>query len=590
MAHMGYGGHLLWGEPSGPIEQALRPCNGTNHGGDFNILGFDISEKVLDTLCAHEGHWGRREGLHPRHGYPDFVGWPVSATLCHQQMHVDWVRRAYEGGLRLMSVLAVNTRLLAWLMEARRESWDDDQIRSQLAAVRALAAAPENRTWMEIAESADHAAAILAQDKLAIVLGVEVDQIELLLSHDPAVLRSLESEANAYLAGRASSAPSISRLAAELHDLGVRQVTPIHLANNVFGGAALYLDATATNTHWLTLWADGEGWGSTQWPDVVEGPDDVDFHLQWFQVPANRKTWFLDGPLDDAVQVPAYANPALRSHANALGLTNAGVVLMLELWRQGILVDIDHMSAAAAETALNLAERSGVPMVASHCTMRAAIAPVEQQLVTLPGEPLWWRSWDGHTPDTHSPPGFPMLRHEGMRTDEQLRRIYALGGMVAVATRQPTTIPAAQDWFGTHPPTTYPDRTIPAGWTHYLHALGVAGSEASIAFGTDMNGMNGAPAPLMFEGPSGSDFLLRHQDADIYDHGDSRLTRSTTGARRWDIGSDGLAHIGLLPDLLQRWRREGIGTNQLAPLMRSADGYVAAMQRAEQAAAYVTRP
>ena len=587
---MAYGGHLVWGEPSGPIDHALRPCNGTNHGGDFNILGFDISEKVLDSLSAHEGHWGDREAIHPQHGYPDFTGWPISSTLCHQQMYVDWVRRAYQGGLRLMSVLAVNTRLLGWLMEARQESWDDDQIRNQLAAVRALAAAPENSTWMEIAESADHAAAILAQDKLAIVLGVEVDQIELLLSRDPAVLRSLETEANAYLSGHASSAPSIVRLAADLHDLGVRQITPIHLANNVFGGAALYLDATATNSHWLRLWANDEMWGSTGWPDVVEGPDDVDFHLQWFQVPANRKTFFLDGPLDDAVQVPAYANPALRSHANALGLTSAGVVLLLELWRNGILVDIDHMSAAAGEAALSLAERFGVPMIASHCTMRAAIAPVEQQLLAIPGEPPWWRSWDGHTPDTHSPPAFPTLRHEGMRTDEQLRRIYALGGMAAVATRQPTTTPSPQAWFDTSPPAIYPDRTIPAGWTHYLHAFGVAGSEAAIAFGTDMNGMNGAPTPLMFEGPTQLDTFQRLQQADIYDYGDNRLSREITGRRSWDIGSDGLAHIGLLPDLLQRWRREGIGTSQLAPLMRSADGYVATMRRAEHSAAYVSRP
>src|SRR5262249_2425817 len=151
-------------------------------------------------------------------------------TICHQQMYVDWVRRAYDGGLRLMSALAVNTRLLTWVMEARQEGWDDETIRAQLTAVQDMAASPENRSWMEVAFSAADAERSIGANKLAIVLGVEVDQIELLISHDQAVLASLEAEAANFLSGAAPSAPRIAGLAQTIHDLGIRQITPIHLA------------------------------------------------------------------------------------------------------------------------------------------------------------------------------------------------------------------------------------------------------------------------------------------------------------------------------------------------------------------------
>jgi microsomal dipeptidase-like Zn-dependent dipeptidase len=588
MAHLAYGGHLLWGEPAGDPATALRPCDGRNHGGTFDILGVDISKKVIEAISQHEYHDTGLDAVvdpHLRNGYPRFDGWPFWGTMCHQQMHIDWVRRAYEGGLRLMSVLVLNNRFLSWVMEARREAWDDEQIRAQIAAVRALAARPENRSWLEIADSSEHAAHIIAADKLALVLGVEVDQVELLISRDPHVLRELEAEADDYLSGRTASAPRIDSLASTLHGLGIRQITPIHLANNVFGGAALYMNLTATNSHWLQLWWNDEAYSDTSgWPDVAPDPsDDVEFKLEAFQVPTNRKTFFLDGPIDDAVRIPAYADASTPAHANALGLTKAGHVFLLALWRHGILVDIDHMSARAVSAVLPLAERYGVPLLATHCSLRARTPP-RRDFPLVPDE--WWTAWDGRHPTRQaSPYDWPTLRHEGMRTDAELRRIYALGGIVGVAARQPTTTSNGRAWFGRTPPARFDAGTIPAGWAQYLHVTEVTGWEAAVALGTDANGMNQAPRPL--PPPLGS---VPTSAEDVYrPRQPNGIERLTTGERAWDVGLDGLAHYGLLPDLLQRWRAEGIGTNELAPLMRSADGYVATMRAAERASTHIFR-
>jgi microsomal dipeptidase-like Zn-dependent dipeptidase len=583
MAHLGFGGHLVWGRPDGPVEEALAACDGANHGGRFKILGVDVAKMVVDGIGRVEREipsvWKgpiERDARHPRDGYPSFRGWPFAGTIAHQQMHRDWLRRAYQGGLRLMSGLAVNNRLLAWLMEGRRESWDDETVRAQLLAMRAFARAPENRGWMEIAYSADDARRIAgAEDKLAIVLGVEVDQIELMISHDPLVLGQLENEAGRYLAGESPSAPRLAALAQTLHELGVRQVTPVHLADNAFGGAALYLDKTATNSHWLNLWRTGRASASgVGWPEVEEAPSDVEFRLQAFQLPANRTTFFLSKPIDDAVRVSAYGAQATGGHANVHGLTRAGVVLLLELWRRGILVDVDHMSARGITQALSLAERFDVPMISSHCWLRGIT--LDRAAQGMPAD--WWRRWDGRTPDRYSLPAWPMVRHEGMRTDDELRRLTALGGIVAPILRQPAVV-KPDALRSVRDEGVELAGTTTAAAAAYLHVAQVLGGDAPVALATDMNGFAQSPAPSTCCTPASAD-----------PYGPAGLERLVTGERVWDVSADGLAHYGMLPDLLARWRMEGVSREQMAPLMRSADGYVDTWSRAEQAASRITRP
>jgi microsomal dipeptidase-like Zn-dependent dipeptidase len=513
--------------------KALAPCDGRNHGARSRALGRDVARQVLDAISREEA--GRPTG-HARHGYPDFSGWPTHRTMCHQQMHVEWLRRTYEGGLRLVTTLAVNNRLLAWLMEGRREHWDSDAILEQIAATWAAAAGAETRDWMEIALSASDAERIIAADRLAVVLGVEVDQVELLISHDPATLDELEEEAMAYLLGRADRAARVSGLAQELFDLGVRQITPIHMADNVFGGAALFRDEVAVNSHWLELWRTGRRRSAlTGWPRLGPAPPEVERRLAPRQLPANRETAWWRAPVGRRVPVVPYSDPASGGHANALGLTAAGVVLLLELWRRGVLVDLDHMSALAARAALDLAERLAVPLIASHCSFRV-LAPT-RELLGLPA---------------HA--GDPGLAHEGMRTDDELRRIYRLGGIAGVIVRQAEVVAeGAIVPAGT-------DRTAAVA---YLHAVEVLGTGKAIAIGSDANGMNGLPGVLA---PSSG--------------GPTRDGEQ----RSWDVAADGMAHYGLLPDLLGRWADAGVRGERAEPLHRSAEGYVATWRRAERAA------
>jgi hypothetical protein len=63
------------------------------------------------------------------------------------------------------------------------------------------------------------------------------------------------------------------------------------------------------------------------------------------------------------------------------------------------------------------------------------------------------------------------------------------------------------------------------------------------------------------------------------------LARCKAGPRRdFDINIDGMAHYGLLPDLLQDLRNAGLAVQDFEPLLRGAEDYVRMWEKCEQRA------
>jgi hypothetical protein len=58
------------------------------------------------------------------------------------------------------------------------------------------------------------------------------------------------------------------------------------------------------------------------------------------------------------------------------------------------------------------------------------------------------------------------------------------------------------------------------------------------------------------------------------------FTREQTGTRVFDFNTDGVAHYGLLADLLADVQRQPRGREALASLFRSAEAYLRTWQRA----------
>ena len=109
-----------------------------------------------------------------------FEDWPAFNAGAHQQLHITQIYRNWQGGLRLMVGLVTDN----WGAEYITGHVEDhgvplvkeqDSVVAQINAMKALAA--QNGKWMEIAYSPEDARRIILQGKLAVVMGVEVDQL-----------------------------------------------------------------------------------------------------------------------------------------------------------------------------------------------------------------------------------------------------------------------------------------------------------------------------------------------------------------------------------------------------------------------------
>ncbi len=171
VANYGFGGLFFWGDPVSPASHALQPCDQAHGpGGTQDFIGTAMGQGA-----------NHRTG-----GHPHYDGWPMWYSINHQQMHVDWLKRAVDGGLRLMVLDAVNNELYceiyrkaAWLTNCDDMALAEFQI-SQAKGIEGRVDAAnggQGKGWYRIVYSASEARNVISQGKLAVVLGVEVDDV-----------------------------------------------------------------------------------------------------------------------------------------------------------------------------------------------------------------------------------------------------------------------------------------------------------------------------------------------------------------------------------------------------------------------------
>lgn len=294
------------------------------------------------------------------------AAWPNGRDVLHQQMQVSSLRRAYEGGQRVLFASTTDSQVLTQLLKGPLfpdlflpvARYDEDSAMVQLDLIRQLVS--EQSHWMAIAESAEDARAIIESGRLAVILSLEMDSLT-----PQAVMRFVER--------------------------GVRHVIPVHLIDNAEGGTAANGDIFNPESAYMS---------------ALFTPSQP---LRFFQVDRTRDVLFLlPRPLIGASGpgVPVYANlqpvpydwyqrlqyddtcfcslpsaPMLHAwdqlgHANAHGLSDVGRTLVRDLLARGVMVDVSHMGVRSTEDALCTAERVGRPLLASHGGVGPAAGPV----------------------------------------------------------------------------------------------------------------------------------------------------------------------------------------------------------------------
>ncbi len=207
-------------------QQALGHDKSTHGGHDFftNTCGDELRKAVIHALQT-----GLKGADEPEDatGYPDFLDWPVWNDLTHQKMWVEWIRRAYSGGLRVMVALAVNNKTLGDMVAGPGDYPTDDKSSAdrQIAEIQSFVA--RHPDFMEVAYKSSDVQRIVSAKKLAVIVGIEVDHI------------------GNFQTGQSPGVPSDADVNAEidrLYNEGVRYIFPIHVLDNAFGGSAAYVN------------------------------------------------------------------------------------------------------------------------------------------------------------------------------------------------------------------------------------------------------------------------------------------------------------------------------------------------------------
>lgn len=556
-ANLGFGGWFIAGQVFDPspdgIKKALPWCTPFHGpGGTGDVLGEAVTQFS-----------GVKSGIgHLVGGYPQFDGWPRWNTLDHQLAYYQWLKRAHAGGLQLMVMMAVNNEMLCEPMaktgHAPLGCNDMQAVDRQLAKAKELESyiARNDGGWYKIVYSGAQARQAIHKGQLAVVLGIEVAD----LFNCGRVPNPCTNDAQ----GRQYVRTQLRKY----YDLGVRHLFPIHATDNAFGGTAIFEDVYLLNNMIF-----GRG-GFAVYDCSAQG---VNFTLGIPSLVEQPLFQMLHGLAPG--QVPSYPS---KGQCNAQGLSDLGKFLVQEMMSLHMILDVDHMSWKGVDDALKIAEAPHYPGVIS-----------------------------GHSGYIETSTG--SKRHESQKNDQQLHRIANLGGMSGAITAQGVTKDANKDGIAAWGNTVRNDcsnssKTFAQAYLYAVHAMGGA-QKAHVALATDLMGGIYQPGPRFGDDAcysQGNDdvrkseraaqnatrrvqypFTLPNMTVPLYQSRacDGRDFSAATAdcKRTFDFNVDGLANVGMLPDLIQDLRQIGVSDNDLTPLFRSAEGYISMWEKAERA-------
>src|SRR6185436_4388169 len=97
---------------------------------------------------------------------------PVFTSFSHQQMWYEWIKRCYDGGLRVMVALTVHNKLPAGATPGAVKPYDDVSVmEAQIAELKDFVG--RHSEFMEIALDPIDLRRIVRNNKLAIIIGSE---------------------------------------------------------------------------------------------------------------------------------------------------------------------------------------------------------------------------------------------------------------------------------------------------------------------------------------------------------------------------------------------------------------------------------
>ena len=462
-----------------------------SHGG-WNLFNFPCGDNFRQVLI-HEFQDANGALItgSPARGYPDFNQWPKWNDLTHQKMWYEWIQRARDGGLRVMVALATNNTTLGDAVSGPGDGPTDDKASADLQLTELKAFVQRHNDFMEVALNSADIKRIVKSNRIAIVLGMEVDNIgDFNKMHFPMLPEAVQQTL-------------VSNEIQRLYNDGVRYVIPVHIMDNVFGGTAIYKN----DFNYANLREAGYYW-TIECANVqdnithayVEGHDVLRAVGAFVKLGLDPLRVSGPPPVCPPATQPAGQPPKNRGMRNARTLTSLGAFAIKTMMKKGMLIDIDHMGQKTADATLDIAESFGYPVISGHTGIRGV----------------------GDGSDA-----------ENSRTPVQLARLSKLHGMFGLGSDGIHSTAWARY---------YQQAMIDMGYLN-PDPQKATYENGAIGFGTDLNGL--------VKGPMPGGTLPNGQPRVVYDNS---FARSTSGSKSWDYNTEGVAHYGMLNEFVRDLR------------------------------------
>ena len=397
----GFGGTMIAGKPNTPLSVTYsnEVCN--------NIHG---AAKKPFILGADD---------HFTDGWPNLIAFPKFTSKTHQQQHVEFLKRAWQGGLRIYCALTVNNMFVAsrFLGPGNDGTAFDDEsaIKRQLAATKQMV--NENSQWMEIATSPKDARRIILNGKLAVVLGIESDNLGNFKA--PSYNWDDNVGANNRPLVPITEANADQLLEAKLQEYytdGVRQITPIHYISGLFGGAAVFRGELAGIQMTFNNTINVKSGINKRIPFSVMNDYSV-------LVLASNPLLTNVGYAQRIISQDANTN---ISTINALRMTPIGTKLINKMMTKGFIIDSEHMGYDTKDDLFAQAAVRNYPIISSH-TDPAGLS------YNWLGSPVAFRNGDHRfNQDNFGTSNVRNIANEFQLSDDNYNKITRSGGTVGV--------------------------------------------------------------------------------------------------------------------------------------------------------------
>jgi microsomal dipeptidase-like Zn-dependent dipeptidase len=534
LSNFGFGGGgIFHGAPFHPlgIEHALADCelyHGPMGRQDLFGFGFDQGDGLDATALLVSFVLGETpDDNHATAGWPDFTAWPnAPGSSTHQTQYYRWIERAWLGGLRLVVQHATSNQIICDILNGAGIQPVRYECNDMVAVDRII-----DETWaMQDYIDAQHGGPGRGWFR---IVESPAQAREVIRDGKLAVIQGIETS-NLFDCFVAPLFPydfcdeeDVVRELDAYYDRGVRAIFPVHKYDNGFSGGDgdklfIELGNFFQTGHFNNFVTDCDDTINT-----VFDKGSLDFpginrpRVDYFSSPPNDMSLFATDPVNTVLPfvTALLVPPTGEQVCQGQGLTPLGEFLVEQMMARGMILEIDHMPRRAYERVFEMLEAADYPAAGTHG-----------------------------------------LNNQG--------DLYALGGV-------------SKSGFGTCRDGNT-DATVDDGYQNRIDLIVQSGGYPAEGFGLDLNGFAGARGPRFGPNANCGD---PQSDPITYPFtsygGDVVFEEPTLGNRTIDFNTEGLAHIGLLPEVIQDILGDGVSQEELEPLFRSAEGYIRMWEKAE---------